>query len=142
MWWLGRHVPRVGDVRGHVVLLRRFAHDPSRAEPFGIDVTRWADTRTFEIPIPIEASVPLPLLVPLQLPHDATQTPQRLLVQDLYSPPTPVIGANLDAVCALLETALSDSSSDHFYVNYLSASPPLLTALHWSVLMSVYYIHL
>ena len=120
MWWLGQHVPRLGDVRGRVVLLRRFALDPSRAEPFGIDVTRWADNRTFEIPMP-----------------DAPQTRQSLLVQDLYCPPPPVVGAKLDAVCALLENALSDYSSEHFYVNYLSASPPLPTALHWSVLLSL-----
>ena len=63
-------------------------------------------------------------------------------MQDLYCPPTPVIGAKLDAVCALLENAVSDLFSDHFYVNYLSASPFLLTALHWSVLVSFYYIHL
>ena len=103
------------------------------------------DNRTFEIPIPIEASVPLHPLVPLQLPHDATQTPQSELAQDLYSPPTPVIGVKLDPVCTLLENAVSDSSSDHFYVNYLSASP-LLTAHHWSVLVSsttfIYNFHL
>ena len=45
-WYLGPSVPRLGDARGKLVLLRRFA---SSATPLGIDAAPWADNATFSI---------------------------------------------------------------------------------------------
>lgn len=44
-WFLGDTIPRLGDVRGSIVLLRRFAS----ATPLGIDLTEWPDNETFDI---------------------------------------------------------------------------------------------
>lgn len=130
MWWLGDHVPSLGEVRGRIVLLRRFALDPTISEPLGIDVTRWADNRTFEIQIDSGIGHCAHQRLVSDVPAAEAQC---LIVQDLYNPPPPVVSAKLDAVCSMLETAKSDPSSDHFYINYLSASPPLWNALHWFV---------
>ncbi len=43
-WWLGDKVPRLGEVRGRIVLVRRFAADGRK----GIDATRWPDNAAFE----------------------------------------------------------------------------------------------
>lgn len=45
-WTLAPSPPRLGDVRGTLVLLRRF---DATALPLGIDATQWADNATFEI---------------------------------------------------------------------------------------------
>lgn len=65
-WYLGESIPRLGDVRGAIVLLRRFAS----VSPVGIDLTAWPDNATFEIEkagasfaiqdeyrVPVEASI-------------------------------------------------------------------------------------
>jgi len=45
-WALGDGVPALGDVRGKIVLLRRF---DAVAAPLGIDATAWPDNATFAI---------------------------------------------------------------------------------------------
>jgi 1-phosphatidylinositol phosphodiesterase len=45
-WYLGDTLPRLGDVRGRLVLLRRFA---TATEPLGIDGSAWADDATFTL---------------------------------------------------------------------------------------------
>lgn len=45
-WYLAPTVPRLGEVRGKLVLLRRF---PATALPLGIDAAPWADNATFTI---------------------------------------------------------------------------------------------
>ncbi len=45
-WELGTVVPRVGDARGRIVLLRRF---PTTMAPLGIDASPWEDDTTFAI---------------------------------------------------------------------------------------------
>jgi len=45
-WYLGDTVPALGDVRGKIVLLRRFA---AASTPLGIDASGWADDTTFSI---------------------------------------------------------------------------------------------
>lgn len=45
-WYLGDTLPRLGDVRGRLVLLRRFA---ASAPPLGIDGSGWADDTTFSL---------------------------------------------------------------------------------------------
>jgi 1-phosphatidylinositol phosphodiesterase len=48
-WYLAGAVPALGDVRGKIVLLRRFTAD---ASPLGIDATAWPDNMTFSITTP------------------------------------------------------------------------------------------
>jgi 1-phosphatidylinositol phosphodiesterase len=45
-WYLGPRIPSLGEARGKIVLLRRFA---AVATPKGIDATAWADNTTFAI---------------------------------------------------------------------------------------------
>jgi 1-phosphatidylinositol phosphodiesterase len=45
-WYLGAAVPRLGDVRGQIVLLRRF---DATGVPLGLDATAWPDDATFTI---------------------------------------------------------------------------------------------
>lgn len=45
-WYLGDTLPRLGDVRGHLVLLRRFA---TTTAPLGLDGSAWADDTTFTL---------------------------------------------------------------------------------------------
>ncbi len=45
-WYLGDTLPRLGDVRGRLVLLRRFA---ASAAPLGLDGSGWADDATFSL---------------------------------------------------------------------------------------------
>lgn len=45
-WYTGATVPNLGDVRGKIVLLRRFS---ATALPKGLDATNWADNTTFSI---------------------------------------------------------------------------------------------
>lgn len=44
-WDLGSNIPKLGDVRGKIRLLRRFPADVSK----GINATAWADNTTFDI---------------------------------------------------------------------------------------------
>lgn len=46
-WWRESHVPRLGEVRGRIVLLRRFPGSPSVSG--GIDVTGWRDDTRFTL---------------------------------------------------------------------------------------------
>lgn len=45
-WYLGDAVPNLGQVRGKIVLLRRFG---ASSTPKGIEATNWADNTTFSI---------------------------------------------------------------------------------------------
>lgn len=45
-WYTGATVPTLGQVRGKIVLLRRFS---ASSTPKGIDATNWADNTTFTI---------------------------------------------------------------------------------------------
>lgn len=48
-WYTGASVPALGDVRGKLVLLRRFT---ATSLPLGIDATMWADNASFAIQDP------------------------------------------------------------------------------------------
>jgi len=45
-WFLGDGVPALGDVRGKIVLLRRFT---AMSPPLGLDASGWADDTTFTL---------------------------------------------------------------------------------------------
>ena len=47
-WYLDGHTPALRQVRGRIVLLRRFPVDTTTG-PFGLDGTGWADNRSFRI---------------------------------------------------------------------------------------------
>ncbi|WP_408464847.1 phosphatidylinositol-specific phospholipase C [Paraburkholderia fungorum] len=47
-WYLGDTIPRLGEVRGSIVLLRRFASESA----LGIDLSMWPDNATFELDRP------------------------------------------------------------------------------------------
>ncbi|WP_258168429.1 phosphatidylinositol-specific phospholipase C [Paraburkholderia sp. BL21I4N1] len=47
-WYLGDTIPRLGEVRGSIVLWRRFASDGA----LGIDLSNWPDNATFELDAP------------------------------------------------------------------------------------------
>ncbi len=92
-WLLGASIPRLGDARGKLVLLRRFA---ATAAPLGIDATVWADSATFTI-------------------EDADA---RLRVQDEY-----VVASNdakWAAIDALLTEARTDTSPATLFLDYTS----------------------
>lgn len=46
-WYLDTTIPRLADVRGSIVLMRRF----ESASPLGIDLSAWPDNSTFELDI-------------------------------------------------------------------------------------------
>ncbi len=48
-WYLGDSVPALGEARGKLVLVRRFA---AQALPLGIDATGWQDNTTFTLTTP------------------------------------------------------------------------------------------
>ncbi|HAG82986.1 MAG TPA: hypothetical protein DCL61_17955 [Cyanobacteria bacterium UBA12227] len=52
-WYFGDTIPRLGDVRGKIVLFRRFNLDnrPNRTETKGIDASSWPDNATFDISV-------------------------------------------------------------------------------------------
>lgn len=52
-WYLGDTTPRLGDVRGSIVLWRRFESDRA----LGIDLSNWPDNATFELDAPGAAFV-------------------------------------------------------------------------------------
>ena len=45
-WYTATTIPRLGDARGRLVLLRRF---PTTSPPLGIDASQWADNTTFTV---------------------------------------------------------------------------------------------
>ncbi|AJP59556.2 phosphatidylinositol diacylglycerol-lyase [Pandoraea vervacti] len=51
-WYLGDTIPMLGDVRGRIVVLRRFARSHTASEALGIDLTAWPDNATFDIDAP------------------------------------------------------------------------------------------
>jgi 1-phosphatidylinositol phosphodiesterase len=46
LWYVGATVPLLANVRGRIVLIRRF---PSTSTPLGIDASAWQDDKTFTI---------------------------------------------------------------------------------------------
>jgi 1-phosphatidylinositol phosphodiesterase len=90
-WYLAPALPRLGDVRGKLVLLRRF---DATATPLGIDATAWPDNTTFSI-----------------------AGPAALRVQDAYI--VGEVAAKWTAITDLLaEAATADAST--LYLDYTS----------------------
>lgn len=94
-WYLGTAVPALGEVRGRIVLLRRFAS----AKPMGIDAGLWRDNALF----------------------DAGSATARLRVQDCYRVGQPE--TKWQAVAAQLEEARTGDAGV-LYLNFASGYQP------------------
>lgn len=109
-WYLGDTIPNLKDVRGKIVLLRRFGLDErlNRTGTKGIDASAWPDNTTFEIK---NEKVPL------------------IKVQDQYKVESIVVIAGLfdvrekwNRIKDLLDEAQKDKSQDHWYINFTSGA--------------------
>jgi 1-phosphatidylinositol phosphodiesterase len=101
-WYQSNAVPILGDVRGRIVLLRRFADS---APAPGINATGWSDNATFSI-TPDESG-------------DRTT----LDVQDQYDPSD--VNTKATAIHDMLQRALSSTAQatvNDWYINFLSAA--------------------
>lgn len=96
-WYLSASVPTLGQVRGKIVLLRRFS---VTTLPTGIDATVWADNTTFSI----------------------TDADANLRIQDYYEIPDD--GSKWTSITGLFTEALSGSGTT-LYLNNTSAYFPL-----------------
>jgi len=106
-FYLDDHIPTLGEVRGKIVVVRRFSLDQS-SSPRGLAPLPWADNATF--PVNYQA---------------ANQEAVSFKVQDQYHLPGSAIDASSsidskwNAVSTLLDQAKSDSSGT-WYINEVS----------------------
>ena len=103
-WYLGDTIPLLKDVRGKIVLFRRFGLDnrSNRTGTKGIDASPWPDNAVFDISIP-----------------GAT-----LKIQDEYKVNTVLqssINHKWDFIQKLFDSAKSDAS-DNWYINFSSGA--------------------
>ncbi|WP_438425917.1 phosphatidylinositol-specific phospholipase C [Aquimarina macrocephali] len=96
-WYLGENIPRLNNVRGKIVLLRRF--NKRSSTPKGINVTNWKDNTTFTI-------------------NNANAT---LQIQDKYK----ISDKNnkWNSVTSLLRAA-KNGNSNTMYINFASGYKP------------------
>ena len=106
-FWLGDHIPTLGEVRGKIVVVRRFSLDPPY-DARGVAPLPWKDNATFEVP-----------------PYTAANGQAvKFEIQDQYNVPTIFpgdINAKWNAISALLDRAKADES-DTWYINFTSGS--------------------
>ncbi|TVX93420.1 phosphatidylinositol-specific phospholipase C [Paenibacillus agilis] len=96
MWYLDETFPSLDEVRGKIVLLRRFKANTT----LGIDATAWKDNATFSI----------------------VNTHEKLCIQDEYKVPTVFhIGRKWDRVKSLLEQAQEEKVNE-WYLNFTSGT--------------------
>jgi 1-phosphatidylinositol phosphodiesterase len=97
-FYLDNIVPTLGEVRGKIVVVRRFGLDPNSG-PRGLEPLPWQDDTTFDVMNPYH-------------------------IQDQYNVPT-ILGNDLtakwNAIQALLDRAKADAS-DAWYINFASGS--------------------
>jgi 1-phosphatidylinositol phosphodiesterase len=98
-FYLDNRIPTLGEVRGKIVVVRRFDLDPGSG-PRGLEPIPWQDNATFDVTNPTY--------------H----------IQDQYNVPT-ILGNDLtakwNAIQALLDRAKADAS-DAWYINFASGS--------------------
>ena len=114
LFYIGENIPKLGDVRGKIVLLRRFDFKEDSkinlVHPWGIDLVDWDDNKT-------EAGVGT---------KDSSGK-RRCIVQDYYDLRTEnesdFINKKFDAIKALLDKAGNAHKSDEtMFINFCSAS--------------------
>lgn len=101
-WWRHSYVPRLGDVRGRIVLLRRFAG--SFGVSGGIDVTGWRDNTSFTL-------------------TDTRGT--NIVVQDSYQVAFGTNDNKWNAITGLLGQAAADRTGN-LYLNFTSGVRSIL----------------
>jgi 1-phosphatidylinositol phosphodiesterase len=94
-WYFGDEVPRLGDVRGKIVLFRRFKAKRVK----GLDASAWKNDATFEI--------------------KGTRAPMK--IQDVYQPSS--LDDKYAKVKRLLDEAASGGTPGTLYVDFCSAAP-------------------
>jgi Phosphatidylinositol-specific phospholipase C, X domain len=98
-FYLDSRIPTLGEVRGKIVVVRRFDLDAGSG-PRGLEPLPWQDNTTFDV------------------------TDPNFHVQDQYNVPT-ILGSDLtakwNAIQALLDRAKADAS-DAWYINFISGS--------------------
>jgi 1-phosphatidylinositol phosphodiesterase len=109
-WYIGNTVPSLGNVRGEIVLLRRFAQGSNDVgQGPGIDATGWQDN---------QADFSLGLNFPGNVQGD-------LRIQDQYVPGN-LVSDKITAVQNMLQNALADTAAlqgnSNWYVNFTSAT--------------------
>ena len=106
-FYLDDRIPTLGEVRGKIVVVRRFDLDPG-SDPRGLSPDPWKDNTTFDVP-PYPAS------------NGETVT---FHIQDKYNlDPYGGIGAKWLALKPLLDQANADPS-DAWYINFASGTAP------------------
>lgn len=100
-WYTGATIPNLGQVRGKIVLIRRFS---ASSTPKGIDATNWADNTTFTI----------------------SNANASLRVQDQYV--VPDNNAKWNTITALLNEAKTLNPAV-LYLNFTSGYKPLIFSI-------------
>jgi 1-phosphatidylinositol phosphodiesterase len=105
-WHLAPELPLLRDVRGGIVLLRRFTSE----KPLGIDLTAWPDNATFDI----------------------DNAPTRFTIQDEFRVPVPTsIAYKWSVIESLLDLSPS-LCQERWVINFCSgtgmAAPPVVVA--------------
>lgn len=102
-WYLGDNIPNLKDVRGKIVLLRRFGLDnrANRTGTKGIDASAWADNATFTINNNAHLKIQDEYVVKTILPKD--------------------INPKWNGIKSLLDEAKSDAS-DTWFINFSSGA--------------------
>jgi len=95
-WWRDGAIPRLGDVRGKIVLLRRFAGSAGAAG--GIDVTGWQDNAQFTL---------------------ADARGQAVVVQDFYKVSLTTNDNKWNAITSVFGQAVNDTDGT-WYLNFTS----------------------
>lgn len=101
-WWRQGHVPTMGEVRGRIVLLRRFAGSAGTAG--GIDVTGWRDNATFTL---------------------ADNRGRQIAVQDNYQVSFGTNNNKWNAIEAMLNQAAADTTG-RLHINFSSGYRSIL----------------
>ncbi|MBB6401597.1 hypothetical protein HNP92_000902 [Methanococcus maripaludis] len=103
-WYVGDDIPNLGDVRGKIVLLRRFSFEDgdknNNAYPvFGINLqSGWKDDQTFSTPI---AEV-----------QDEYKIPEKILWDD--------VSEKLDAINTFFNKSIASHNYEKLYLNFSS----------------------
>ncbi len=108
-WYLDNAIPTLKDVRGKIVLLRRFGNYTK-----GIDANPWEDDAAFSIP-PDEKTK--------SIPNGTLKVQDRYNVKSLVPLPGVFdVNKKWDAIKYLLDEARDDKSKDNWYINFTSGS--------------------
>ncbi len=133
-WYLRDTIPLLKDVRGKMVLLRRFGLDErgeSRTKGINAEPSKWKDNATFSVDIPhgkleIQDEYTVESLVDVpdeELPTIFSEDPQNpTIIPTASVPGEHNVWYKWTVIKALLEKARDDKSKDNWYINFTSGS--------------------